>query len=270
MQREQSVGQAGVEQVTVSPSTPMLLTVDSLVKHYGGLCVTDHVNLSVAYGEIHALIGPNGAGKTTLINQITGAVASDAGRICLDGRDVTRWSMAKRARAGMGRSYQINALVPSFSALENVLLAVQAGRGHNFHFFKPVMQERQMVQDAHAFLDRVGFGDERAQAVTALAYGQQRLVEVAMAMATEPRLLLLDEPMAGLGPAESERMIELLDSLRADYGLLLVEHDMQAVFALANRISVLVYGQVLLCDTPAKVRESELVREAYLGDEDIE
>jgi branched-chain amino acid transport system ATP-binding protein len=249
---------------------PMLLTVDSLVKHYGGLCVTDHVNLSVAHGEIHALIGPNGAGKTTLINQITGALASDAGRIYLDAEDVTGWSMAKRARAGMSRSYQINALIPSFSALENVLLAVQAGRGHNFYFFKPVMHERQMVQQAHAFLDRVGFGAERGQVITALAYGEQRLVEVAMAMATQPRLLLLDEPMAGLGPTESERMIELLDGLRADYGLLLVEHDMQAVFALADRISVLVYGQVLLCDTPANVRQSELVRQAYLGDEALE
>jgi branched-chain amino acid transport system ATP-binding protein len=132
------------------------------------------------------------------------------------------------------------------------------------------MQEQAMVQEANAFLDRVGFGDDRGQRVAALAYGQQRLVEVAMAMATHPRLLLLDEPMAGLGPTESERMIELLDSLRADYGMLLVEHDMQAVFALANRISVLVYGQVLLCDTPANVRLSELVREAYLGDEDLQ
>lgn len=248
---------------------PTLLTVDSLVKYYGGLCVTDHVTLSVEHGEIHALIGPNGAGKTTLINQITGAVASDAGRIYLSGQDVTTWSMAKRARAGMSRSYQINALVASFSALENVLLAVQAGRGHNFYFFKPVMQEQQMVQEAHAFLDRVGFGDDRSRSVSALAYGQQRLVEVAMAMATHPRLLLLDEPMAGLGPTESERMIKLLDSLRVDYGMLLVEHDMQAVFALANRISVLIYGQILLCDTPANVRVSELVREAYLGDEDL-
>lgn len=257
-------------QSEMTSNEPILLTVDSLVKYYGGLCVTDHVNLSVAHGEIHALIGPNGAGKTTLINQITGAVASDAGRIFLSGHEVTAWSMAKRARAGMSRSYQINALVASFSALENVLLAVQAGRGHNFHFFKPVMQEQQMVQEANAFLDRVGFGDDRGQRVAALAYGQQRLVEVAMAMATHPRLLLLDEPMAGLGPTESERMIELLDSLRADYGMLLVEHDMQAVFALANRISVLVYGQVLLCDTPANVRVSELVREAYLGDENLQ
>ncbi len=257
-------------QSEMTSNEPILLTVDSLVKYYGGLCVTDHVNLSVAQGEIHALIGPNGAGKTTLINQITGAVASDAGHIFLSGHEVTAWSMAKRARAGMSRSYQINALVASFSALENVLLAVQAGRGHNFHFFKPVMQEQQMVQEANAFLDRVGFGDDRGQRVAALAYGQQRLVEVAMAMATHPRLLLLDEPMAGLGPTESERMIELLDSLRADYGMLLVEHDMQAVFALANRISVLVYGQVLLCDTPANVRVSELVREAYLGDEDLQ
>jgi branched-chain amino acid transport system ATP-binding protein len=246
-----------------------LLRIDKLIKHYGAICVTDHVDLSVNAGEIHALIGPNGAGKTTLINQITGEVPSDSGSIHFTGHDVTQWSVAKRARAGMSRSFQINALIPAFTARENVLLAVQAARGHNFYFFKPVASDEGLVREADSFLARVGLEGYAHVLVHELAYGQQRLIEVAIAMASHPKLLLLDEPMAGLGPAESERMIELLGSLRQDYGMLLVEHDMDAVFALANRISVLVYGQVLLCDTPDKVRQSEVVREAYLGDEEV-
>lgn len=246
-----------------------LLRIDGLVKHYGAICVTDHVNLKVNTGEIHALIGPNGAGKTTLINQITGEVASDAGSICLNGRDITRWSVARRARAGMSRSFQINSLIPAFTARENVLLAVQATRGHNFYFFKPLTSQQELLEQAEGFLQRVGMIDHAHDLVSELAYGQQRLIEVAIALASQPRLLLLDEPMAGLGPTESARMIELLDQLRPDYGILLVEHDMDAVFALADRISVLVYGQILLCDTPAAVRHHPQVREAYLGDEEI-
>lgn len=247
-----------------------LLRVDGLVKHYGAISVTDHVNLTVNLGEIHALIGPNGAGKTTLINQITGEVACDAGSISFLGQDITRWSVAKRARAGMSRSFQINSLIPAFTARENILLAVQAARGHNFYFLSPVASDHLLVDEADQFLERVGLEDHANHLVSELAYGQQRLIEVAIAMASHPRLLLLDEPMAGLGPAESERMIALLDGLRQDYGMLLVEHDMDAVFALANRISVLVYGQILLCDTPEQVRQSDVVREAYLGDEELD
>jgi branched-chain amino acid transport system ATP-binding protein len=246
-----------------------LLRIDGLVKHYGAICVTDHVSLTVNTGEIHALIGPNGAGKTTLINQITGEVASDAGTLCFRGHNITRWSVAKRARAGMSRSFQINSLIPAFTARENVLLAVQAARGHNFYFFTPVSRQAELLDEADGFLDQVGLAGHANDLVSELAYGQQRLIEVAMAMASHPRLLLLDEPMAGLGPTESERMIELLKRLRPNYGMLLVEHDMDAVFALANRISVLVYGKVLLCDTPAHVRHDPRVREAYLGDEEI-
>lgn len=246
-----------------------LLRIDQLVKHYGAICVTDHVNLTVKAGEIHALIGPNGAGKTTLINQITGEVPPDAGTIQFAGQDITRWPVAKRARLGMSRSFQINSLIPSFTARENVLLAVQAARGHNFYFFQPVTNDQSLVDEADRFLARVGLQSHATHVISELAYGQQRLIEVAIAMASHPKLLLLDEPMAGLGPAESERMIALLGSLRQDYGMLLVEHDMDAVFALANRISVLVYGRILLCDTPDKVRQSEVVREAYLGDEEI-
>ena len=247
-----------------------LLRIDNLVKHYGAICVTDDVSLTVKPGEIHALIGPNGAGKTTLINQITGETVCDKGTIYFNGQDITGWSVAKRARAGMSRSFQINSLIPAYTARENVLLAVQAAQGHNFYFFKPVAKQTQLLAQADAFLARVGLENHVHEVVSELAYGQQRLIEVAMAMASEPELLLLDEPMAGLGPTESERMIELLDRLRQDYGLLLVEHDMDAVFALADRISVLVYGQILLCDTPAVVRQSELVRQAYLGDEELE
>lgn len=247
-----------------------LLRIENLVKHFGAICVTDHVNLTVERGEIHALIGPNGAGKTTLINQIAGELASDAGAIHFAGQDITSWSVARRARAGISRSFQINSLIPAFTARENVLLAVQAARGHNFHFFKSVTSDSSLVDEARGFLARVGLQAYENHLVGELAYGQQRLIEVAIAMASHPKLLLLDEPMAGLGPAESERMIALLDGLRQDYGMLLVEHDMDAVFALANRISVLVYGQILLCDSPENVRHSDVVREAYLGDEELD
>jgi len=246
-----------------------LLEIEQLVKHYGAICVTDHVNLTVNTGEIHALIGPNGAGKTTLINQMSGEVRPDAGVIRLAGQTITGWSVAKRARAGIGRSFQINSLIPAFSARENVLLAVQASKGHNFHFFKPLARQTELVDLADSFLHHVGLSAERDVLVGELAYGQQRLIEVAMALASEPKLLLLDEPMAGLGPTESQGMIELLDRLREHYGILLVEHDMDAVFALADRISVLVYGQILLCGTPEQVRQSQAVRQAYLGDEEI-
>ncbi len=247
-----------------------LLEIKQLVKHYAALLVTDHVDLQLAHGEIHALIGPNGAGKTSLINQITGEVMPDTGEIRFAGQTITRWPVAKRARAGIGRSFQINSLIPAFSARENVLLAVQAAQGHNFHFFKSVSADKGLVARADQFLERVGLEAQRDALVSELAYGQQRLVEVAMALATEPRLLLLDEPMAGLGPTESQSMITLLDSLRSDYGILLVEHDMDAVFTLADRISVLVYGQILMCGSATEVRQSEAVRMAYLGDEELD
>lgn len=247
-----------------------LLQLSDLVKNFGGLRVTDHVNLSIQAGSIHALIGPNGAGKTTLINQITGDLQPDEGRISLKGDDITHWSVAQRARAGLGRSNQINALMPSFTVLENVLLAVQAGHGHNFHFFRPALQEKSLVNEAMAVIDQIGLTGTQSRIAGALSYGQQRLVEIAMTLATKPKVLLLDEPMAGLGPAESDMMIELLANLKPDYGMLLVEHDMGAVFALADVVSVLVYGEVILCDAPDVVRTSSLVREAYLGEEEIE
>ena len=247
-----------------------LLQLSGLVKNFGGLRVTDHVDLAIEAGTIHALIGPNGAGKTTLINQITGELSPDTGTITLNGQDVTSWPVARRARAGIGRSYQINSSIPSFTVLQNVLLAVQAAKGHNFHFFQPVTRNAELVDEAHRIMGLVGLAGTGERITGALSYGQQRQIELAMALATRPTVLLLDEPMAGLGPAESEKMIELLMQLRKDYGMLLVEHDMGAVFALADVVSVLVYGKVILCDTPQAVRTSSLVREAYLGEEELE
>jgi branched-chain amino acid transport system ATP-binding protein len=249
--------------------TQPLLVVEGLVKHFDAIGVTDHVDLTLMRGEIHALIGPNGAGKTTLINQVTGYLPSDAGSIRLNNQAIQHWSMARRARAGIGRSFQINSLIPSFTARENVLLAVQAAVGHNFYFFKSLSQQHDLVGRADEFLNRVGVGAQADVPVSLLSYGQQRLIEVAVAMANDPLVLLLDEPLAGLGPTESESMVQLLGSLRQDYAMLLVEHDMDAVFTLADRISVLVYGKVILCDTPDVVRNSEVVRQAYLGDEDF-
>jgi branched-chain amino acid transport system ATP-binding protein len=246
-----------------------LLEVRGLVKNYGGLRVTDQVNLSLHAGQIHALIGPNGAGKTSLVNQIVGEVTSDAGQVLLKGMDITHWSVAKRARAGLGRSYQINAIIPEFTALENVLLAVQTAQGHNFHFWKAATAQRDLLERSDAVLDLLGLLGLRHQRASHLSYGQQRQIELAMAVASQPDVLLLDEPMAGLGPAETQHMIEVLQGLRKNFAILLIEHDMHAVFSLADQVSVLVYGQVVLCDTPQVVRNSDIVREAYLGDEEL-
>ena len=251
-----------------APRRP-LLSLRGLVKRFGGLLVTDHVDLDIAMGEIHAVIGPNGAGKTTLVNQIVGELPSDAGRIALDGADITALPVARRARAGIGRSYQINAVVPEFTVLENLLLAVQANAGRSWHFWQPITRDAVLVDKADALLRLLALQQQRDRPAGVLAYGQQRQIELGMALATEPRLLLLDEPMAGLGPGESERMTALLQGLRERYGILLIEHDMQAVFALADRVSVLVNGAIVFCGTPAEVRDSALVREAYLGEEEV-
>ncbi len=251
-----------------APAGP-LLEIRGLVKRYGGLLVTDHVDLDVRQGEIHAVIGPNGAGKTTLVNQIVGEVAPDGGAIVLNGVDVTHHRVAQRARAGIGRSYQINSVIAEFSVLENVLLSVQAAMGHAWHFWQPVVRTQALVERAMEVLELLGLADQRERIAGSLSYGQQRQLELALALATRPRLLLLDEPMAGLGPAESESMTGIIDGLRAQFGILLIEHDMHAVFALAQRVSVLVYGRVAFSGLPAEARQSALVREAYLGDEEL-
>jgi branched-chain amino acid transport system ATP-binding protein len=243
-----------------------LLDVQGLAKRFGGLLATDGVTLAVERGGIHALIGPNGAGKSTLINQLSGALPSDAGRIVFDGRDVTALSMHARVAAGLARSYQVTNVFRRFSALDSVALAIQARNGSSLRFWRPVASERAMFDEAEAVLARVGLQHRMDVPAAALAHGEQRQLEVALALATRPRLLLLDEPMAGQGPEESARMVALLASLKGEVTMLLVEHDMDAVFRLADTITVLVYGRVIATDTPSAIRAHAEVRKAYLGD----
>ncbi|WP_270936350.1 ABC transporter ATP-binding protein [Falsiroseomonas oryzae] len=249
--------------------TDPLLSLRNLRKRFGGLAVTDDVSLDVAPGEIHAVIGPNGAGKTTLINEISGVLRVDGGRIEFGGRDITGLSMPRRARLGLARSFQITSVVPAFTALENTALAVQAGAGSSFRFFRPAALERRLNEPALAALDQVGLAGRAHTPAGAMSHGEKRQLELAIALATQPRLLLLDEPLAGAGPEETERLIGILRGLKSRYAILLVEHDMQAVFALADRISVLVYGRVIATGEPDAIRGNAEVRAAYLGEDDI-
>lgn len=244
-----------------------LLQVRGLNKRFGGLVATDALDLDVDAGEIHAVIGPNGAGKTTLISQLSGALASDAGSIVLDGQDVTGQSVHERVRRGIARSYQVTNVFRAFSALENVALAVQAGDGSSFGFWRPVHQERHLYERARDLLNQVDLHKRCDVLAGALAHGEQRQLEVALALATSPRLLLLDEPMAGMGPDESARMVTLIEGLRDSLTIILIEHDMDAVFRLADRVSVLVYGRVLATGSADVVRSDPVVRQAYLGSE---
>jgi branched-chain amino acid transport system ATP-binding protein len=242
-----------------------LLEVSGLVKRFGGLTATDEVDLAVEAGEIHAVIGPNGAGKTTLINQLSGELRCDAGVIRFDDRDVTAERVDVRALAGMGRSYQITSIFPEFSVLMNVVLAAQAQTGHSFSFWRPVASEATLIDRAHRALEQTGLAARAAVLAGVLAHGERRQLEMAMTLATHPKLLLLDEPMAGMSLAESEKLVQLLSTLKGSYGVLLVEHDMDAVFKLADRITVLVYGRVIACGSAAEIRANPEVRAAYLG-----
>jgi len=244
-----------------------LLQVRGLTRRFGGLVATDDVSFSIAAGGIHALIGPNGAGKSTLINQLSGALRPDKGAVIFDGEDVTPLPMHARVARGLARSYQITNVFARFSALDSVALAVQARTGGSLRFWRPVAAERALFEQAAAVLDRVGLGARKDVPAAALAHGEQRQLELALALATQPKLLLLDEPMAGQGPDESARMVELLEGLRGEVTMLLVEHDMDAVFRLADDISVLVYGRLIASGTPAKIRASAEVRRAYLGED---
>ncbi len=246
-----------------------LLTVTGLVKRFGGLIATDGVDLTVEPGEVHAVIGPNGAGKTTLINQLSGELRPDAGTIRLDGVDVTALPVYRRALLGLGRSYQITSVFPDFTVLVNVVLAVQAHAGHSFSFWKPLLGEAALTRRARAAIDQVGLTARADTSVASLAHGERRQLEMAMTLATAPKVLLLDEPMAGMSLTESERLVTLLSSLKKQYGILLVEHDMDAVFKLADRISVLVYGRVIACGDPESIRNNPDVRTAYLGEHDL-
>ena len=244
-----------------------LLTVTGLSKNFGALRACDGIDFDVKEGETHAVIGPNGAGKTTFISQLAGMLHPDAGSIRFAGEDITSLPAPRRARKGLARSFQITSVYPEFSALDNVALAVQAHSGHSFRFWRTARGDPRLTEPALRVLEQVGL-QERAHVLAGnLAHGEQRQLEVAMALATAPRLLLLDEPMAGMGIEESQRMIELLSRLKQTKTIILVEHDMDAVFRLADRISVLVYGRVIATDVPDRIRLNEEVRRAYLGEE---
>jgi branched-chain amino acid transport system ATP-binding protein len=249
-------------------ATDALLSVKGLVKKFGGLTATDDVSLDVAEGEIHAIIGPNGAGKTTLIAQLAGELRPNAGAIVFAGENVTALAVYDRARRGIARSYQITQVFKGFSALDNVAMAVQANAGHAFRFWRPAREDAALREPARAILARVGLEARADVPAAALAHGEQRQLEIAMALATRPRLLLLDEPMAGMGKEESERMTRLLAKLKGEETILLIEHDMDVVFALADRITVLVYGRAIATGAPAEIRANAEVRAAYLGDGD--
>jgi branched-chain amino acid transport system ATP-binding protein len=244
-----------------------LLRVEKLVQQFGGIIATDHVSLEVAKGELHAIIGPNGAGKTTLISQLTGQLMPHYGTIHLAGRDITRVPAYRRSALGLARSFQITSLLSDFTASDNVALAAQAHDGHSFHFWGNARKVSHLRQAAQSALDRVGLGHRADVVVSQLSHGEQRELELAVALATKPQLLLLDEPMAGLGITESARMVKLLQELRREVSIVLVEHDMDAVFALADRISVLVSGRVIASGVPAEIRRNEEVKRAYLGDQ---
>jgi len=243
-----------------------VLDIRGLSKSFGALKATDDVSLDLRVGEIHALIGPNGAGKTTLIQQISGALRPSGGSIRFLGQDVTALGVAKRARRGLARTFQISSLTSEFSALRNVMLAVQARQGSSFRFLRSVMSDASLTEPAMAALARVGLGARAHVPAAELSHGERRQLEIAIALALRPKAFLLDEPMAGMGPEGSRALTGLLDGLRAEAPILLVEHDMDAVFSLADRISVLVYGRIIASGTAAEIRADSAVRVAYLGE----
>jgi len=246
-----------------------LLCAKDLTKNFGGVAATDHVTLEIPRGEFHAIIGPNGAGKTTLIGLLAGEIAPLNGSITFESRDITRLSVDRRSMLGLARSFQITSLFRDFTALDNVALAVQAHAGHSFRFWRDARRDEALRAPARAALDRVGLAARADMRVDKMSHGEHRQLEIAMALATAPRLLLLDEPMAGMGPEESARMVAMLRTLKGEITILLIEHDMETVFALADRITVLVYGRVIASGEPAAIRADPAVREAYLGEPEV-
>jgi branched-chain amino acid transport system ATP-binding protein len=243
-----------------------MLRLEGLSKRFGGVVATDRVTLEVASGEVHALIGPNGAGKTTLIGQIAGSLASDAGEIHFLGRNLTALKQHQRVKLGLARSYQITSIFGRLSVLDNLALAVQARSGSSFSFWRPVSGEKAIFEEAQAIAAEIGLLEKEKSVAATLAHGEQRALEVGLALATRPQLVLLDEPMAGMGPEESQLVIALIESIRSRITVLLVEHDMDAVFRLADRISVLVAGRLIATGTPESIKSNAQVRKAYLGD----
>ena len=245
-----------------------LLKIEGLSKRFGGVVASDAIALAVPQGELHAIIGPNGAGKTTLISQLAGEIAPDAGRIRFAGRDITNLPIFRRSQLGLARSFQITSLFLDFNAIENAGLAVQAHAGHSFRFWRDARSQPELRTPARAALARVGLAGRADVIVSKLSHGEHRQLEIAMALATTPRMLLLDEPMAGMGPDESARMVKTLRELKRELTILLIEHDMEAVFALADRITVLVYGRIIASGTPEAIRANAEVRQAYLGEQE--
>tara|TARA_Y100001934_G_C12269777_1_gene734297 strand:+ start:318 stop:1067 length:750 start_codon:yes stop_codon:yes gene_type:complete len=245
-----------------------LLKVKQLSKSFGGVVATDKLDFDVMPGEIHAVIGPNGAGKTTFVAQIAGMLKSDSGSIVFDGKDIAGKSAPERSHLGLARSFQITSVFRDFTALENVALSIQAHDGHSFRFWKRASTDINLTRPAQKILDDVGLGDKALSLAGNLAHGQQRQLEIAMALATSPKMLLLDEPTAGMGTEESENMRQFLSNLKSDYSMLLIEHDMDTVFSLADRVTVLVYGRGIATGTPEEIRNNAEVRAAYLGEDE--
>ncbi len=248
--------------------TEPLLRIVQLVKRFGGLVATDHLSLDVRPGELHALIGPNGAGKTTVMSQIAGELRQDAGQIIFAGQEISAMSTVRRVRLGLARSFQVTQLLEDYTALDNVALAVQVRLGHSFRFWANARRDRSLREAAWRYLEQVGLDHRADVRVADLSHGEHKQLELAIALATEPKLLLMDEPMAGLGATESRQMTELLGRLKGRITMLLVEHDMEAVFALADRISVLVYGRCIATGSPAEIRANAEVRAAYLTEDE--
>jgi branched-chain amino acid transport system ATP-binding protein len=250
------------------PVANALLEVEGLFKRFQGIVASDNIQLDVSEGELHVIIGPNGAGKTTLIGQLAGEITPDSGCIRFAGRDITALPTYRRSALGLARSFQITSLFPDFTALDNVALAVQAHAGHSFRFWRDARREPQLREPARAALNRVGLDGRTSVLASKLSHGEHRQLEIAMALASAPRMLLLDEPMAGLGPEESRRMHGLLRELKGALTILLVEHDMETVFSLADRITVLVEGRAIASGVPETIRANREVQRAYLGDQD--
>jgi branched-chain amino acid transport system ATP-binding protein len=250
--------------------TDLILQVRNLNKAFGGVVATDHLDFDVRQGEIHAVIGPNGAGKTTFVAQIAGMLTPDSGEIIFDGQEISGLSAPERSHAGLARSFQITSVFPNFTAIENVALSIQAHDGHSFRFWTTAFRDAKLIQPARNILEQVGLADRALSLAGNLAHGEQRQLEIAMALATKPKLLLLDEPTAGMGAEESEIMRQFLLGLKGEYSIILIEHDMDTVFNLSDRITVLVYGRSIATGAPDEIRSNAQVKAAYLGEDEAQ
>ena len=249
--------------------TAILKTI-GLCKQFGGITATNNIDLNINEGEIHAVIGPNGAGKTTLISQLSGDLKADKGAILFQGDLINTMSSNKRSLLGIARTFQITSLMLDMSTLENVALAVQAHSGHSYRFWQDARQDDQLIQPALKVLNQVGLLERKNIMTRELSHGEHRQLEIAMALATQPKLLLLDEPMAGMGAEETQKLIAILKTLKTGKTMILIEHDMNAVFSLADRITVMVYGKIIATGSPKEIRANQKVKAAYLGDEGLQ